>query len=199
MTTEAPTKFSQYDEELHILAHTPETGTFLDIGAWHPKQFSNTRALYEKGWRGVMIEPSPIPFDSLLREYGNDERITLICGAVGPERLLAKIHATADAVSTMSEGVHDTWKNAGGYYGSFYTPIITLRELFNQFGGAFEFVNIDAEGLSVDLLHAMLEIGLRPQCICCEHDGRLTEVIRASADNGYRIVHENGTNAILSW
>lgn len=56
---------------------------FIDIGCWDPITFSNTRALYELGWTGVMIEPSPGPFIELLRcctnaaccVRGTDERI----------------------------------------------------------------------------------------------------------------------------
>ncbi len=31
-------------------------GSFLEIGAFHPKNLSNTRALVEKGWGGVMVD-----------------------------------------------------------------------------------------------------------------------------------------------
>src|SRR5690349_12594575 len=161
-------KYSQQDEETHILRNTPEVGQFLDIGAWNAKELSNTRALFERGWSGILIEPSPLPFDGLLREYGREERIILINGAVGFERGLGRIEATADAVSTMDSGVQSIWKDRGGYYGQFYTPRITLEDLFNQFGGQFDFVNIDAEGLSVDLFLKFLSLGPRPQCFCVE-------------------------------
>jgi hypothetical protein len=90
--------YSQGDEQPHIVAALGgvRPGRFLDIGAFHATQLSNTRALYLLGWSGVMVEPSPEPFLGLLREYGNDPRIQLICGAVGTERTIAKFHATAD-------------------------------------------------------------------------------------------------------
>ena len=62
--------YSQYGEDLIILgafAGRTEPGTLLDIGAWHPTIFSNTRALIELGWAGVIIEPSPGPFINLMR------------------------------------------------------------------------------------------------------------------------------------
>src|ERR1700736_6249747 len=33
--------------------------TYLDIGAHHPVQFSNTYLFYKRGHRGVLIEPDP--------------------------------------------------------------------------------------------------------------------------------------------
>ncbi len=192
-----PLKYSQYDEEKYILQYSPQRGRFLDLGSYHPKVFSNTRALYELGWTGVMVEPSPLPFDSLLREYGNDERITLICAAVGIEGGMIKIHATADALSTSNEKSFEIWKKDGGFYGSFLTPCLRLRDLFQQFGGDFDFVNFDAEGVSVDLFANMLEIGPRPKVVCVEIDDRMGELASMATANGYKIVYANGTNAIM--
>ena len=60
--------YSQYDEQQYILAALEgEPGRFLDIGGYHPTDKSNTRALVELGWSGVIIEPSPGPFINLLR------------------------------------------------------------------------------------------------------------------------------------
>ena len=62
--------YSQYLEEQLILQafETPsDAPVFLDIGAWHPTIFSNTRALIERGWAGVIVEPSPGPFINLMR------------------------------------------------------------------------------------------------------------------------------------
>jgi hypothetical protein len=78
-------KYSQYDEEAYIVAAlTGEPSRFLDVGAWHPTIFSNTRALVERGWGGVLIEPSPGPFINLLRACVH-------CGTV-PDELYGKRH-----------------------------------------------------------------------------------------------------------
>lgn len=72
--------YSQQDEEKYILeALEGITGTFLDIGAWHPTDKSNTRRLIELGWSGVLIEPSPGPFINLMRAC-------VKCGHVPDER-----------------------------------------------------------------------------------------------------------------
>ncbi len=34
-------------------------GFYVDVGAHHPKRFSNTYTYYKKGWRGINIEPRP--------------------------------------------------------------------------------------------------------------------------------------------
>jgi FkbM family methyltransferase len=191
--------YSQGEEQKHILAALTGVygGRFLDIGAFHATQLSNTRALYEFGWSGVMIEPSPEPFLGLLREYGSVPRIQLICGAVGAERAIAKFHATADALTTSSEESYARWHKAAVFYGSFYAPVIALEELLHQFGD-FDFVSIDTEGTSVALFHALLGTAMRPRCICVEHDGQADECRSRDAAAGYRELYFCGENLVFA-
>lgn len=201
MTTDTVKResYSQYGEDLHIMrALEGVHGRFLDIGAWSAIDFSNTRLLYENGWSGVMIEPSPEPFLGLLREYGNEPRIQLVCAAVGFDNHCVKIHATADAVSTSDDVSYEKWKNHANFIGSFYIQQLTLDGIFNQFGGGFEFVNIDTEGTSVDVLHALLKTQALPKCICVEHDDRIPEASMDAERMGYRVAHLNGTNLVLA-
>jgi len=190
------TDYSQQGEQEHILANTPAVGRFLDIGAYHAKIFSNTRALYERGWSGVMIEPSPGPFESLLREYGNEDRVTLICAAVsvGGEGLVT-LYATQDALSTTDKKWYrDLMKRDGyngGFYGSFRIPTIDVVDL-DEFG-PFDFVSVDTEGTSEAIAEdAVLSLGVLPKCICSEQ----TKPTQLVIDLGYKVVYQNGTNVI---
>lgn len=36
-----------------------EPGLYVDLGAAHPVEHSNTYLFYERGWRGICIEPNP--------------------------------------------------------------------------------------------------------------------------------------------
>lgn len=194
-------KYSQYNEQEYILDAVKgiDHGRLLDLGAWHATQFSNSRALIAEGWSAILVEPSPKPFEGLLREYGNNPNITLINGCIGFDRGFVKMHVTEDAVSTTDEATYQKWQHAGGYYGSFYSPQFTLGDLLSQFGGlAFHFVNIDTEGTSVDVFAAWMETLNRPQCFCVEHDSRVVELAQHAEGAGYRIAHTNGTNLVLS-
>lgn len=190
--------YSQSGEQEHILrALEGITGRYLDIGAWNAKTFSNTRALYELGWSGVMIEPSPEPFLSLLRDYGEDERITLVLAAIGPANGLVKFYATADATSTTDTEHYRKWSKICRFYGSFRVPSITLSDITHQFG-AFEFVNIDAEGLSAMVFHQLMNSGMLPKCICVEHDEKREDLKDAAGKKGYSCVFENGENLVFA-
>jgi FkbM family methyltransferase len=193
--------YSQYEEEPHILeavGHASE-GRFLDLGAWNPKVFSNTRALWELGWGGVMVEPSPEPFTALLNEYGECKRVALIHAAAGFHDGFMRLHATADGVSTSDEETYKKWRETVNYTGIFWSPVVTLRTIIDQFGPRFDFVNFDAEGLSVDLFSQFVgELGQRPQCVCVEYDDRLKDARAAAKCAGMRERYLNGTNAVFS-
>jgi FkbM family methyltransferase len=196
-TTEQPV-YSQRDEQRHILAALGDTtGRLLEIGSYHPTVFSNSRALIERGWGAVMIEPSPECFLTLLKEYGKNERIDLICAAVGIERGLARLYATADAVSTTDRAQYERWKTAGGFYGSFHTPVITIADILNQFG-AFDFVSIDTEGTSKELFRVLLQTGMLPRCICVEYDQHLNECLGIGLSAGYKLIYQSGENLVFS-
>ena len=189
--------YSQGAEEQEILrAVGDKIGSFLDIGAYDPKVFSNTRALFERGWKGVMVEPSPYRMPSLIEEYGNDERITLIQAAVGDGSLL-KMWMTPDALSTSNEESHKLWATAGGFKGIALVPTVTLAQIWNQFGG-FDFVNIDAEGESASIFLEYLRSPARPRCFCVEHDGREVEIAEAAGKKGYKLVLRTGENVVFA-
>jgi hypothetical protein len=53
--------YSQHGEQEVILKYFAGTqGTFLDIGANDGVTFSNTYALQLMGWRGVLVDASPV-------------------------------------------------------------------------------------------------------------------------------------------
>ncbi len=192
--------YSQNSEEIHIARIVgDQPGRFLDIGAYNPKLFSNTRALYERGWSGVMVEASPGPFLDLLAEYGKDERIELVCAAVAEARGLLRFNHSEAGVGTSNDAHYQKWRDRVKWEGRFWTPSILLGDLVHQFGRDFDFVNIDVEGDSGSLfLHAMKDHRLRPKCWCVEHDGRQEELTRMALIQGYSQYHINGENVIYS-
>jgi FkbM family methyltransferase len=65
----------QYKEGLVIealLTEPAEQCSYVDVGASYPKECSNTWSLYCKGWRGLLIEPLPHCWPSILQERPGD-------------------------------------------------------------------------------------------------------------------------------
>lgn len=53
--------YSQEGEDLILIDRfaSKASGFYVDIGAHHPQRFSNTYLLYQRGWRGINIDPMP--------------------------------------------------------------------------------------------------------------------------------------------
>lgn len=200
--------YSQRNEEQYILEACKDSAVrrVLDIGAWHPTQFSNSRALIEAGWDAVLVEPSPGPVRNLVQEYGFDpqfnnrhldqnlQRITVLCAAVGLEPGLATLQITDDAVSASE--VKPEWRERGGYLGAMTIPQVTFEQICDWYGN-FGFVSIDTEGGSTDIFKVILEGEMFPKCICVEHDGRIVEITKAAQERGYKIAYVSEENVIV--
>lgn len=53
--------YSQEGEDMILkkIFAEKDKGFYIDVGAFHPFLYSNTQLLYEKGWKGINIEPTP--------------------------------------------------------------------------------------------------------------------------------------------
>lgn len=194
--------YSQNNEEemlLKLLGDQPP-GRLLDIGAYVPTTFSNTRALIERGWEAVLVEPSPVPFTALLNEYGNNPKIRLLNAAVVPAPLPMPMlfrDSNGDALSTASADHAARWTSAGVKFREFYTHPISLRNLM-IFAGSVQFINIDVEGANWELFLAVLEEErLSLSTICVEHDNHSGDMIAAADARGYVPRLLNGENLIF--
>lgn len=191
--------YSQGREQEFILGVFPEKmiGRFLDIGAWSATDKSNTRALYERGWLGVMFEPSPGPMRNLLAAYGNDKRIQLVSAAVSvSSELVARMHVSDDAVSTTEQKEFEKWRKDAHFEGNLIVPVMTVRDVIAHFG-EFQFVSIDTEGTSVDIFEELLRLAQKPECISVEYNDRKSEAMSYAQRFRYRLIHENENNLIF--
>jgi hypothetical protein len=62
--------YSQEGEDgvLNRIFEHKDKGFYVDIGAHHPKRFSNTYVFYNKGWRGINVDAMPgstVPFNAI--------------------------------------------------------------------------------------------------------------------------------------
>ncbi len=62
-----------------VLGHI-EHGTYVDVGAADPTEYSVTKAFYDRGWSGVNVEPAPEFVDKLRTERTRDTTVALCAG-----------------------------------------------------------------------------------------------------------------------
>ncbi len=189
-------KYSQRDEEDVILKNVPDFGSFLEIGAFHFAVFSNTRALFEHGWSGVLIEPSPECFVGLMKEYGDNPRIQLVNALATPSSGgLVKFYASPDAVGTAVEKNYEVWKN-GAKFTPIYVPAIPINKIIDALGIKADFLSIDTEGSSMDILRAMDLTALGCNLVCVERDESVPVMTAYFESIGFGVIHETAENLI---
>jgi len=192
--------FSQRNEETYILRHSNRDGRFLDVGAYDGKTFSNTRALALRGWGGVCLEPSPIPFVSLEKLYKNNDKVKVHRLAVGKSNgKFSFWDSEGDAISSFDESHVKIWKKkANTKWKKILVDTVTVKRMFERFGYDFDFINIDTEGTSVDIFLEFSFLKLKKlKLICIEHDRKCDEVLKKIKPYRFREIFRNGENLIL--
>ncbi len=191
--------YSQYGEQAAILAHTPAEGHLLDIGASHPTDKSNSRALIEfREYGAVLVDAEPTHVKSLAEFYNNVPRVDVVQALlVRRKEHLKRIpfRVTTDFVSTTSDVVHEIWKDTAKYYGTIWCFPVEARDFVLT--GYYDFINIDVEGQSADIFLDLLNHA-SPACWCVEHDDRADELVSRAAHYKYREVLRNGTNLVFA-
>lgn len=161
--------YSQFGEDavLGALFRSQVHGTYVDIGAYHPTLYSNTYALYTKGWQGLVIDPNTrmTPLYRVFRP-----RDTFVSAAVGKEKGEGTYYAYADgAYNTLSkEQVAITSRRGIHPKREYMIPIQLLDTLVEECKASqIDFMNIDIEGLDLEVLKAY-SFSKRPRVIAIE-------------------------------
>lgn len=171
--------YSQSNEEQVILDYFKgHVGTFCSLGENDGVTFSNVRALAERGWSGVMIEPDPEAFarlEKLYLEYKGLYTYNYAIGDHNGKKILQKSSSllkTGDTglVSTFNASEMERFKSIVSY-----TPIevqyYTWRTALNRWSiQKFDMISLDIEG---DELKVLPDMDLKDtKLICIEFNGR---------------------------
>lgn len=196
--------YSQNNEQHYITQYfAGKQAQFLEIGAYHPEQFSNTRALVQLGWGGVYVEPSPKCFKTFETFYPKDNfaQIELLNVLIGAEDKEAATfyESNGDAISSTSPEHVEKWKK--GWKCTFEeikVPMMSMKTLLDNYGGGVEFLNLDVESTNITLFNLIDDDFWRQlKILCIEHDGEQAYIIKKLTPFGFRELHRNGENLIM--
>lgn len=177
-------------------------GRLLDIGAYVPDTFSNSRSLIDAGWSAVLVEPSPVPFIALLRHYASNPKVQLANVAITNEGggWVEFYDSNGDALSSYSQAHKSKWETGSGVaFSKFHLFSVTVASLLDRFGANFDFISLDVEGMNLEIFNAIpMDRMKRLKVICVEHDGNHAQMLLAAAPFGFKKAAINGENLILS-
>lgn len=176
-----------------------QPGKFIDIGAFHPYKFSNTRRLVELGFSGIYVEPAPSLFAAFEELYKDNPKITLLNQAIGDTTDHVKFYESeGDAVSTTDEAHKLKWEKAGVPFKEITVPMMETTWFFNEYCKGVDFISIDTESTNMQIFRRIPDwVWQQISCFCIEHDGNFYEIKGKLVDFGFKELHRNAENLIL--
>jgi FkbM family methyltransferase len=145
-----------------------ERGFYVDCGAYHPTQHSVTRAFYDRGWRGINIEPLP----ALIREFEEQRTSDFNVGVALSDRATdaVEFYEVADTgLSTLDPLLARQHSKTGFATSKITVATATLSQVLDEIAPAdIHFLKIDVEGAE-QLVLSGLDFGrYRPWIIMVE-------------------------------
>lgn len=149
--------FSQEGEDLILKRyfHGKEKGFYLDIGAHHPRRFSNTYIFYKSGWNGINIDPRPGCMQLFNSRRPRD--INLELGISRNEEELIYYMFNDSALNTFNGELAQNRVDQTAYRIIDKKKIKTfpLHKILSEYledGANIDFMTIDVEGLEIEVL-----------------------------------------------
>ncbi len=163
-------RIAQHYEDIRLLRSLSgvERGFYVDVGANDPTVDSITRAFYERGWRGIHVEPLPHQAERLRLARPGD----LVLRAALSDTLGEALFYDVDGggLSTLDADLAEHWRAAGLAVRKETVPVTTLPEVLKRCAGQeIHFLKIDAEGSKERILSACdFQTGPRPWILLVE-------------------------------
>jgi len=161
--------FSQFGEDLLLQHLLPDKGFYIDLGANHPVTHSNTWLFYRNGWRGITVEPNPALAVLHRKRRPRDIMIEAAAGEkegdgflhVPASHLLGFVSLLRSEPETFRPGVR--------------VPVLSLRGILERHlpsGTPIDLLNVDCEGMDLQILKGNAWEKFRPTVICAESKTR---------------------------
>jgi FkbM family methyltransferase len=164
-----PRSFSQFGEDRFLLRYFRDqtSGFYVDVGASHPFSFSNTYLLYERGWRGLNLEPAPDDFALLRRHRPRDVNL--------PIAVSSTVRDVQFSLAGTFGGIVDEqhmWAETEAEQITLRTQTLS-RVLAEHLptGQQIDLLDVDCEGHDLDVLRSNEWETHRPRLILAEAHG----------------------------
>ncbi|MEM7670287.1 MAG: FkbM family methyltransferase, partial [Pseudomonadota bacterium] len=160
-------------------------GQYLDIGAYHPLRDSVSAGFYERGWRGISVDPLP-GLSDLYAEARRDELFiaAAISNRLGPVTL-ARVEETG--LSAIDGPSPDKVR----------VDTMALSALLDRLSGPIHWMKIDVEGHEAAVIDSWGDHPARPWILCIECDddaGKDPDWHSALLARDYEHVRSDGLN-----
>lgn len=173
-----------------------ENGFYIDVGAHHPKRFSNTYFFYKKGWRGITIDAMPGSMEKFKKDRPRD--ISVEAAISDKKQTLTYYLFNEPALNGFSEEISKQRDGNNGYtiISKKEMPTFTLAEVLSKnmpSDTQIDFMSIDVEGYDYEALTSNDWRKYRPTIVVIEDLEASLQEIESSriwrflANQGYEV------------
>jgi FkbM family methyltransferase len=168
---------------------------YLDIGAHHPRDISNTYLFYEQGHRGVCVEPDPTLFAEIRRVRHDD--VCLNVGVGNTEESDADFFImTSKSLNTFSRTEAERYRtyDSEEIESVIRIPLVSINTLAEKYFDPHpNFISLDIEGLDFEVLKTFDFDRFRPEVFCVEtltyttdkSERKIVEIMDLMTSKGY--------------
>lgn len=168
--------YSQEGEDILLarLFEGQRHGFYVDVGACHPKRFSNTALFYALGWHGINIEPNP---DAIQTFYWLRPRdINLQIGISDVAGTKTYYMLDDPALNSFDKELADRRQMESGYriVGTCEVKTERLDTIFERHlphGIEIDFLSVDVEGYDLQVIKSNNWNRYRPRWLLVEQRG----------------------------
>jgi FkbM family methyltransferase len=145
-----------------------EDGFYIDVGANDPVRDSVTKHFYDRGWRGINIEPQTGRYECLRSQRPDD--VNLNVGLSDRETALELLECLPnDTLSTFSSELASFWREQGLKFVTRRVPVTTLARMCDEHvDRPIDFLKIDVEGHEREVIEGGDWARWRPRVVLVE-------------------------------
>lgn len=180
-----------------------ESPTFLDIGANHPVEISNTALLRSRGARGVNVDANPDVIELFKRERPDDVNVNVGVAGKAGKLTFYRFDRTSGLNSFSLQAMEQIIASVPGLKieDEIQVPILTLDQVIDTYCGGRcpDLLSIDAEGFDREIIEAA-SFSTKPKILCVETMTRGEDITRELdgliTSRGFRKYVQMAANAI---
>ena len=157
------------DVLLHRLFGSQDGGFYIDVGAGDPEDHSVTKNLYDRGWRGINVEPAADLFARLWEQRTRDINLNAAVSNREGKMTFYQFPPAQWGYSTLSAEQASRHRAAGIDLEEREVEVRTLARICEEHAPAeIDFLNVDVEGLEREVLEGADWSRWRPRLVMVE-------------------------------
>jgi len=176
-----------------------EHGFYIDVGANDPEIDSVSLAFYERGWRGVHVEPAK-QYSDKLRSSRPDECVEQV--AIGSQKGFLDFYEFTDTgLSTGDPEIARQHRRNGFSFIKTRIEVLPLQDILDKYDDReIHWLKIDVEGMEHDVLQSWEDAKARPWILVIESTKPSSEIDVSDSweplvlERGYVFVYFDGLN-----